>query len=30
VLTDWRQYRVLINRVDCSNAPDIDWPEQPE
>ncbi|WP_047679908.1 MULTISPECIES: tail fiber assembly protein [Xenorhabdus] len=26
----WRKYRVLLNRVDCSTAPDIDWPEQPE
>ncbi|NHB90740.1 tail fiber assembly protein [Photorhabdus cinerea] len=29
-LTAWRRYRVLLNRVDCSTAPDIQWPEQPE
>ncbi|MCC8380181.1 tail fiber assembly protein [Xenorhabdus sp. PB30.3] len=29
-LNAWRRYRVLLNRVDCSAAPDIDWPEQPE
>ncbi|PHM39810.1 phage tail fiber assembly [Xenorhabdus mauleonii] len=29
-LTEWRKYRVLLNRVDCSTAPDIDWPEQPK
>ncbi|WP_340621643.1 tail fiber assembly protein [Xenorhabdus siamensis] len=29
-LIKWRIYRVLLNRTDCSTAPDIDWPEQPE
>ncbi|CAM4040391.1 tail fiber assembly protein [Xenorhabdus thuongxuanensis] len=29
-LTNWRKYRVLLNRVDCATAPDIVWPEQPE
>ncbi|PHM27007.1 tail fiber assembly protein [Xenorhabdus budapestensis] len=29
-LTVWRRYRVLLNRVDCSMAPDIVWPEQPK
>ncbi|MDE9456079.1 tail fiber assembly protein [Xenorhabdus bovienii] len=29
-LTDWRKYRVLLSRVDCSTAPDIAWPEQPK
>ncbi|WP_323851463.1 tail fiber assembly protein [Xenorhabdus szentirmaii] len=29
-LTEWRKYRVLLNRVDCSTAPDIQWPEQPK
>ncbi|PHM74284.1 tail fiber assembly protein [Xenorhabdus kozodoii] len=29
-LTAWRKYRVLLNRVDCTTAPDIQWPEQPE
>ncbi|MBB7891176.1 tail fiber assembly protein, partial [Escherichia coli] len=23
-------YRVLLNRVDTSTAPDIEWPEIPE
>jgi len=26
----WKRYRVNLNRVDTSLAPDIDWPEQPE
>ncbi|MDC9588231.1 tail fiber assembly protein, partial [Xenorhabdus sp. XENO-10] len=30
VLTAWRKYRVLLNRVDCSTAPDVKWPEQPQ
>ncbi|MEQ1969420.1 tail fiber assembly protein [Xenorhabdus nematophila] len=29
-LTEWRRYRVLLNRVDCTTAPDIQWPVQPE
>ncbi|PHM21971.1 tail fiber assembly protein [Xenorhabdus ehlersii] len=29
-LTEWRKYRVLLNRVDCSAAPNIDWPKAPE
>ncbi|MDC9623215.1 tail fiber assembly protein [Xenorhabdus sp. XENO-7] len=29
-LTAWRKYRVLLNRVDCTTAPDIKWPEQPK
>lgn len=28
-LTEWKKYRVLLNRVDISEAPDIDWPEVP-
>lgn len=28
-LTAWKQYRVLLNRVDTSTAPDILWPEIP-
>ncbi|WP_307773608.1 tail fiber assembly protein [Providencia stuartii] len=28
-LTAWRKYRVLLNRVDTSTAPEIDWPEKP-
>ncbi|HEM7185948.1 TPA: tail fiber assembly protein [Providencia rettgeri] len=26
----WKNYRVLINRVDTSIAPNINWPEKPE
>ncbi|HAL6907736.1 TPA: tail fiber assembly protein, partial [Escherichia coli] len=26
----WKKYRVLLNRVDTSTAPDIEWPEIPE
>lgn len=29
LLLAWKKYRVLINRVDTSKAPDIDWPEVP-
>ncbi|CDG88165.1 tail fiber assembly protein [Xenorhabdus bovienii] len=29
-LTEWRKYRVRLNRINCVSAPDIDWPEQPE
>ncbi|MDC9620153.1 tail fiber assembly protein [Xenorhabdus sp. XENO-7] len=29
-LTGWKKYRVLLNRVDCSTAPDIDWPKAPK
>ncbi|WER23632.1 tail fiber assembly protein [Providencia stuartii] len=28
-LTEWKKYRVLLNRVDTSTAPDIEWPEKP-
>lgn len=28
-LKEWKKYRVLLNRVDTSTAPDIDWPEKP-
>ncbi|MEY1239806.1 tail fiber assembly protein [Providencia manganoxydans] len=28
-LTAWKKYRVLLNRVDTSTAPDIEWPEKP-
>lgn len=28
-LTAWRTYRVFLNRVDTSTAPDITWPEKP-
>ncbi|MGJ0639414.1 tail fiber assembly protein [Xenorhabdus bovienii] len=30
VLTEWKKYCVLLNRVDCTTAPDIKWPEQPK
>ncbi|MDE1484606.1 tail fiber assembly protein [Xenorhabdus bovienii] len=29
-LTAWKKYRVLLNRIDCSTAPDIDWPKAPK
>ncbi|WP_439647064.1 tail fiber assembly protein [Arsenophonus endosymbiont of Aleurodicus floccissimus] len=29
-LTAWKKYRVLLNRVDTLNAPDIDLPKKPE
>ncbi|MCA6222971.1 tail fiber assembly protein [Photorhabdus antumapuensis] len=29
-LTEWRRYRVLLNRVDCSTVPNIAWPEVPK
>ncbi|STB73528.1 tail fiber assembly protein [Citrobacter koseri] len=28
-LEEWERYSVLLNRVDTSTAPDIDWPEKP-
>lgn len=28
-LRAWKKYRVWLNRVDISTAPDIDWPEVP-
>ena len=28
-LLAWKKYRVLLNRVDTSAAPDIEWPTQP-
>ncbi|MCW7551057.1 tail fiber assembly protein [Photorhabdus sp. APURE] len=29
-LTEWKKYRVQLNRVDCSTVPEINWPEKPE
>ena len=29
LLTEWKKYRVLLNRIDTSRAPDIEWPELP-
>lgn len=26
----WKKYRVMLNRVDTSTAPDIEWPEAPD
>lgn len=28
-LKAWRTYRVMLNRVDVSKAPDITWPDKP-
>ncbi|MBC8949788.1 phage tail fiber assembly [Xenorhabdus sp. TS4] len=30
ILIEWRKYRVLLSRIDCSTAPDIVWPELPK
>jgi len=29
-LAEWKRYRVELNRIDTSKAPDIQWPEKPE
>ncbi|WP_348833943.1 tail fiber assembly protein, partial [Escherichia coli] len=29
LLAAWKKYRVLLNRVDTSTAPDIEWPTSP-
>lgn len=29
MLQEWKKYRVLLNRVDTSTAPDINWPKKP-
>ncbi|HEI4983425.1 TPA: tail fiber assembly protein [Escherichia coli] len=29
LLAAWKKYRVLLNRVDTSVAPEIEWPTQP-
>ncbi|EET3540116.1 tail fiber assembly protein [Escherichia coli] len=29
LLEAWKKYRVLLNRVDTSTVPDIEWPEEP-
>ena len=29
-LRAWKRYRVLLNRVDASKVPDIEWPDKPE
>ena len=30
LLAEWKKYRVLVNRVDIEQAPNIDWPSKPE
>lgn len=29
-LLAWKKYRVLLNRVDITQAPDVEWPEVPD
>ncbi|MQL46657.1 tail fiber assembly protein [Photorhabdus khanii] len=29
-LLEWKKYRVLLTRVDTSQAPDVEWPEAPK
>ncbi|WP_434527223.1 tail fiber assembly protein [Photorhabdus asymbiotica] len=29
-LLEWKKYRILLSRVDISQAPDIEWPEMPK
>ncbi|MBS9425690.1 tail fiber assembly protein [Photorhabdus caribbeanensis] len=29
-LLAWKKYRVMLNRIDISQATDIEWPEQPK
>ncbi|ENF36173.1 caudovirales tail fiber assembly family protein [Escherichia coli P0304816.13] len=29
VVEAWKKYRGLLNRVDTSTAPDIEWPTNP-
>ena len=29
LLAEWKKYRVLINRIDVNQAPNIDWPNKP-
>ncbi|WP_323836965.1 tail fiber assembly protein [Photorhabdus africana] len=29
LLKEWKKYRVMLNRVDTSTAPEIDWPISP-
>ncbi|MRT07014.1 tail fiber assembly protein [Pantoea agglomerans] len=30
LLKSWKQYRVALNRLDLSKAPDISWPVKPD
>ncbi|KHT36630.1 tail fiber assembly protein [Pectobacterium carotovorum] len=29
-LKEWKTYRVMLNRIDVTTAPDITWPEAPQ
>ncbi|MCC3262021.1 tail fiber assembly protein, partial [Paenibacillus polymyxa] len=29
MLADWKKYRVMLNRLDMTSAPEIDWPVAP-
>ncbi|XTZ36834.1 tail fiber assembly protein [Salmonella enterica] len=29
LLIEWKKYRVLLNRIDPNDVPDIEWPEEP-
>uniref|UniRef100_UPI0036D99317 tail fiber assembly protein n=1 Tax=Photorhabdus sp. RM322S TaxID=3342825 RepID=UPI0036D99317 len=29
-LLEWKKYRVLLTRVDTSQAPDVEWPQSPK
>ncbi|HDC4427928.1 TPA: tail fiber assembly protein [Enterobacter asburiae] len=29
LLSEWKKYRILLNRIDTSNAPDVEWPQTP-
>lgn len=28
-LAEWKKYRVLLNRIDTNNVPDVNWPTKP-
>ena len=30
LLAEWKKYRVLVNRIDIEQAPNIEWPSQPK
>ena len=30
LFTEWKKYRVLLNRIDVNQAPNINYPEKPE
>ncbi|EMW3364327.1 tail fiber assembly protein [Proteus mirabilis] len=29
-LENWKNYRVMLNRIEVALAPDIEWPQRPE